>query len=231
MAGILDIDSGLARLVLQTLKSSLPEGTEILLLGSTAALFLGVPSPTRTKDVDIALVLVGRKNRIATQPAVREFANRIHGVVTKDPENGSWLRFSLPVVDGEVTVEVIRGKSRDRPQGKFITRRFLQAVAESALPSNDVLVPSLADLIAMKAWAATDQIRHLKEKPGDEYHLRRRDAYRDDTRRLTEFALDRGALDVERIKNLLSLMRQDRQKEIRTVLVEAGTVESDIFEV
>lgn len=225
MARIQDIDSRLASEVLEALRQGLPERMQVIPLGNTAALLLGVPAPTHTKDVDIALALISEKRELADQESVRKFAGKLGGKVEKDPENGSWLRFALPFSEGHITVEVIRGKSRDRPRGKFITRKVLMAVTEGARLYRDELLPSLSDLIVLKAWAATDQMRHLQEEPTNDYHLRRRDAYRDDTRRVTELALDRGELDAGRVSYLLSLMRHDRQEEVRKVLVEAGALE------
>jgi hypothetical protein len=77
------------------------------------------------------------------------------------------MRFYVPVEDGEVRVEVIRGKSRDRRRGTFITRDLLRAVAQRAEPLNGELLPSVTDLIVMKAWAVTDQNRHLEEAPAE----------------------------------------------------------------
>lgn len=182
---------------------------------------------TRTKDVDVALVLVGEERGIASLSEVRELARRLHGRITRSPEDGSWVRFSLPVGDGDVRVEAIRGKSRDRRRGTFIARDLLRAIAQRAEPLDGEFLPSVTDLIVMKAWAVTDQNRHLEEAPESEHYRRRRNAFRDDTRRLTEWALNRNALETERMEELLATMEEHRRKEVRAALTEVGGFEPE----
>lgn len=227
MVGIEEIDGDLTRVVLRMLSQALPPRTKLLLLGSTAALTMGVPTLTRTKDVDVALVLIGEERGIAPLSDVMDLARRLRGRITRSPEDGSWVRFSLLVGDRQVGVEAIRGKSRDRRGGTFITRDLLRAIAQRAEPLDGSLLPSVTDLIVMKAWAVTDQSRHLEEAPQSEQYRRRRNAFQDDSRRLTEWALGRNVLATERVEELLAMMKEHRRKEVRAALIEAGVFEPD----
>jgi hypothetical protein len=219
------VDLRLLRTTLKLLRGALPTRTKILLLGNSAALIIGVPALTRTKDVDVSLILLRDKADVAPLPVVRKFVATLGGTITTEPEDGAWIRVSLPVGDGEITLEIIRGKSRDRPRGKFIARNILRAIAENAESRDGELIPALTDLIVMKAWAVTDQNRGLREEPHRGGHALRRDAYRDDARRLTELALDRGDLDLGRIQALLVLMKEHRRKEVKVVLEEIGALD------
>lgn len=123
-------------------------------------------------------------------------------------------------------VDFIRGKSRDRPNGTFIDRATLNLVIAAAAQAGDVLLPGLSDLIVMKAWAAVDQQRHLRQSPEDPTrHQVRLTAYRQDARRFTAHALERGGLDAHRIEELVAAMAGHRRKEIRPELEQAGALE------
>jgi hypothetical protein len=222
---VIEIDRRYLRTVLGRLLGAVPPGTGILLLGNTAGLMHRVPAVAQTKDVDISLVLLVEKRRIAPRSVVAAFLANVGGEITKHPADGSWIQLVLPIGDREVKVDVIRGKSRDRAGGTFLARNVLQAIAERASRRDQELLPDLTDLVVMKAWATTDQDRHLRSDPTNEYHLLRRRAYFDDARRYAEVALDRGALDVARMEELLGLMRDDRRRLVRVVLEEAGALE------
>lgn len=213
-------------IVLKRLVESLPEHSTVLLVGNTAALMLEVPDITRTKDIDVSLILLRGKREVATYEMVREFLGNLGGDIEKDPEDHSWTRVLVQVEDRSATVEIIRGKSRDRPRGKFISRNVLQAVAQAAKYANQVLVPSLTDLIVMKAWAVVDKSRSILEDPENQYHSLRREAYYNDARRITELALDRIELDRQRINDLLNLMKGHRRDEVRAILEEVGALEA-----
>lgn len=213
--------------ILQQLVDVLPEGCGLVLLGNTAGIRHGVPGITTTKDVDVSLILLDEDQQIAPRERIDEILNDLGVEPTVYPEDRSWVQAELPVDGVPRKVDFIRGRKRDRPNGTFIHRDILNMITRAADRDDHVLVPSLTDLIVMKAWAATDQNRTADDAEGDkrEHALRRKRAYEDDTRRYTETALDRDELEMERIDELLAAMRDHRRPEVRGVLERAGTIE------
>lgn len=224
----MNLDAGGQQAVLRILRRALPRETDLLVLGNTAALGHRVPHVTRTKDVDVSLVVVDPNRHIAPTAA-------IHGVLTNlginpetAPADGSWVKAFVELDGTSYQVDFIRGKSRDRPNGTFIDRPTLNAIVQAATRHRDAWLPSLSDLILMKAWAATDQSRYLRQDPADPTgHEERRRAYRHDARRLTEHALDHDELDRGRLRNLVGRMARHRRTDISGELVRAGTLEPD----
>lgn len=198
-----------------------------MLLGNTAGIRHGVPGVTTTKDVDVSVILLDEDKQIAPRERIDEILDELGVEPTVYPEDRSWVQAELPVDGVPRKVDFIRGRKRDRPNGTFIHRGILNMITRAADRDAHVLIPSLTDLIVMKAWAATDQDRTADGAEGDkrERALRRKQAYQDDTRRYTETSLDRDELEVERINELLEAMRAHRRPEVRDVLERAGTIE------
>lgn len=205
----------------------LPGACGLVLLGNTAGLHHRVPGITTTKDVDVSVVLLDSDNRVAPREQIDEILDELGVEPTVYPRDRSWVQAQLEVDGVDRQVDFIRGRKRDRPSGTFIHRDLLNRITAAAEQDEHVLVPSLTDLVLMKAWAATDQQRLANEATGDDHEtaLGRKRAYQDDTRRYTETALDRGVLDLARIRGLLDAMRDHRRPEVREVLERAGTIE------
>jgi hypothetical protein len=199
-----------------------------MLMGNTASLRYGVPHVQRTKDVDVTILVLDETRKVAPIEAVHAMLRTLDLRAAAAPDDHSFVQTFVEVREGSYQVDVIRGKSRDRPEGTFIDRRTLNAVIQAAVRDRDVWLPSLPDLILMKAWAATDQARHVRQAFNDPtWHEERRRAYHDDVRRLTEHALDRDQLDRLRLEQLLAMMAEHRRTEIRSELVRAGSLEPD----
>lgn len=215
------------RTILRRLHEALPDGCGLVLLGSTAGLHHRVPGVTTTKDVDISVVLLDEDMQIAPRERIDDILEELEVEPTRYPEDRSWVQAELEIDGVARTVDFIRGRKRDRPNGTFIHRDILNIITASAEQDDGVLVPSLTDLVVMKAWAATDQARLADEKEGEprEKALRRGRVYQEDTRTYTEAALGRNALDRGRIQDLLDEMRDHRRPEVRSVLEAAGTIE------
>lgn len=215
--------------ILGRLLEVLPESCGLVLLGNTAGIRYSVPGVTTTKDVDVSVVVLEDALRIAPRERIDEILNELGVEPTVYPEDRSWVQAELQVGDVARAVDFIRGRKRNRPNGTFIHRDILNRIVAAAQRDGRVLVPSLTDLILMKAWAATDQARLATDREGKARSeaQRRRRAYEEDTRRYTEAALDRDVLDLSRLEELLGEMRDHREPEVRGVLERAGTLEPD----
>lgn len=213
--------------IVDQLLAVLPDGCGLVLLGNTAGIHHDVPGITTTKDVDVSVVLLDEHNQIAPRERIDDILDELDVEPTKYPEDRSWVQAKLEIAGAGRKVDFIRGRKRDRPNGTFIHRDVLNHVTAAAREDGGVLVPSLTDLIVLKAWAATDKARLAEKREGkaQERAERRRRAYEDDTRRFTETALDRDVLDRKRVHELLEAMREHRRPEVRGVLERAGTIE------
>lgn len=221
------IDADEQDTIVDQLLAVLPDGCGLVLLGNTAGIHHDVPTITTTKDVDVSVVLLDQHNQVAPRERVDEILEELGVEPTKYPEDRSWVQAEFEIDGAPRKVDFIRGRKRDRPNGTYIHREILNLVTAAAEQDGDVLVPSLTDLVVMKAWAATDKARLADQREGEarERADRRRRAYEDDTRRFTETALDRDVLDLERVHDLLDAMRDHRRPEVRGVLERAGTIE------
>lgn len=224
----MNLDASDQRFVLRTLRRALPSETGLLLMGNTAALHHRVPHVTRTKDVDVSLVLLDPARRVAPATKIHEVLATLGIHAQTEPADGSWIKAFVDLRGTPFQVDFIRGKSRDRPNGTFIDRATLNDIIQAATQKAGVWLPSLTDLILMKAWAATDQSRYLHQDATDPAgHEELRRAYRYDTRRLTEHALDRDELDRARLRELLGHRAEHRRIEISSELVQAGALEPE----
>lgn len=211
--------------VIRRLLGALPEGAGIMLMGNTAGMAQGVPHVTRTKDVDVTIILLDERRRVAPIEAIRQVIATLGLKAETAPDDHSWIKAHMEIGGEKRQVDFIRGKSRDRPDGTFIDRRTLERVTAKADERGRVFLPSATDLVVMKAWAAVDQARHLRDASENvAWHEGRRRAYEEDARRYTEFALDRGVLDVARINEHLARMAAHRRAEVRGVLLRAGAL-------
>lgn len=195
-------------------------------MGSTAAIAHGVKTTVTTKDVDVSLILVADDRDVASQDAVREFLTRL-GVKEERPvEDGSWFKVFLEVDGQKVQVDVIRGKSRDPPASQFIDRKLLQNVVRNATEAGSgVFLPSLTDLIVMKAWAAVDKQRLVDRNEDAARNATLSAKYRGDVRDYTEVALERDLLDTARIDALIQEMADHRAPQVHKVLQDEGALE------
>lgn len=221
------IDRDAQRAVVGKLLDVLPDGCGLVLLGNTAGMRHGVPRLTVTKDVDVSIVLLDEDLRVAPRERIDDVLAALNVEPTVYPEDRSWVQAEVEIGGAVRTVDFIRGRKRDRPNGTFIHRDILNLVTAEAERNGRVLVPSLTDLVVMKAWAATDQDRVAEAADGDA-RAGARDrarAYRDDARRYAETALDRAVLDRGRIGGLLAAMRDHRRPQVRAVLERAGAIE------
>lgn len=223
------IDRSAQRAILGKLLDVLPESCGLVLLGNTAGLHLGIPRITLTKDVDVSVVLLDDDRRVAPRERIDDILEALDVEPTAYPEDRSWVQTEIEIDGVPQQVDLIRGRKRDRPNGTFIHRDILNLVTAQATADGGVLVPPITDLVVLKAWAATDQHRLAEDAEGDERAdaLDRARAYEEDARRYADAALDRDALDRERIQSLLDAMRDHRRPEVRAVLVRAGAVEVD----
>lgn len=205
----------------------LPDGAALVLLGNSAGLAHGVPHLLRTKDLDVSVVLLAGGRTVAPLDTVHQVLQSLGVKPVTAPDDQSWIKVHIHMDGAERQVDFIRGRSRDRPNGTFIDRATLSLVISQAEQAGDVLLPGLTDLIVMKAWAAVDQARHLRQQPPDPAKYRiRLSAYQQDARRYTEHALERGMLDAHRAEALLAAMAEHRRREIRPELVQAGALET-----
>ena len=177
------------RAVLAILERALPDGCALLAIGGTAMILHGIPGLT-TKDVDVVLALLDRTG-LASPQSLDGFLETLGGRVRTRPEDGSWVRVDLDVGGRTCPVDIVRGRSRDRPSDTFVHKGVLERVVARAERRGRVLLPSLSDLIVMKAWAVVDQERLASKKGGAGG---RRAAYEADARRIADVALRRNAL-------------------------------------
>lgn len=215
------------RSVLRALAGALPPHCTLLLLGSTAAMDLGIRDLTTTKDVDVCIVALAEDG---TRVAPPEIIERVLAALQVAPaqapaEDGSWVKALVPVGGATFQVDFIRGKSRDRPRGTFIERGLLDRIIQAATPRGGLLVPTPTDLMVMKAWAAVDQERLAEANPLEaDLHRARASKYRQDTRIVAEAALRSGALDRDRVVQLLTAMAPHRRTPVEAVLSQAGAL-------
>jgi hypothetical protein len=211
--------------ILSHLLSALPADFALLVLGNTGSITYGITDISSTKDVDVAIVVIGPSRRIASYEALLELVAALGLEPTRRPEDRSWAQIPVKTDAGTSNVDLIRGRDRDRPNGTFIERRILEAVAKGAQERGRILVPTITDLIVMKAWAAVDQERHLASpSDAEDHHRGRLRAYTDDARRIADFALRRDELDIKRVEHLLNLMRPHRRTPVRRVLAAVGVL-------
>src|SRR3990170_2310396 len=211
--------------ILDHLLSALPVDFALLVLGNTGSIVYGITDISATKDVDVSIVVLGRTRSVASHEDVLELVKTLGVPIVRRPEDQSWVQIRVTVRDATRQVDLIRGKDRDRPNGTFIERKIIEAVAKAANQKGRLLIPTLTDLVVMKAWAAVDQERHLARASGNpEYHRQRLRAYTDDARRITDFALKRSELAIKRVDELLDLMRPLRRTQVRRILVSVGVV-------
>jgi hypothetical protein len=213
--------------LVRRLLSLLPDDHALLVLGNTASIVHGITDITTTKDVDVAIIVLGGDRAIAPYEVLLELMERLGVPPKRQPDDQSWVQILVKVGDAERKVDLIRGRSRDRENGTFIERKILQEVAQGAAQIGRVLVPGTTDLVVMKAWAAVDQARHLQEEKDPRqrrFHEGRLRAYTDDARRVAEWAIRRSELEQDRIGALLKLMKPHRQRPVREVLIEIGAL-------
>lgn len=218
--------------ILSHLSAALPPGCALLALGSTAGLLHGVRDVTTTKDIDISVIVMRPDRTVAPKTVLYEIIEKARAKIVMDPEDGSWIKTTVSVDDVLRQVDLVRGKKHDRPDGLFLDRRLLEAVASAATPdaSGRILTPSLTDLVVMKAWASIDQARRAKASAPAELAERANnlsEVYAADARRYAEEALDRNALDLARIEDLLAKMARHRAPEVRRVLVDNGILQDE----
>lgn len=211
--------------ILVHLTPALPVGCALLALGSTAGLLHGVKEVTTTKDVGLSVIVLAPDRAVAPKAVVYEFIANAKAKVVTDPEDGSWIKTSVEVKDVPRQVDLIRGKKHDRPDGLFLDRRLLEAVAvaATALEGGRILLPTLTDLVVLKAWASVDQARRAKDAPSAdlvERFTNKSGVYASDARHYAEEALDRNVLDKERIEALLARMAPHRGPEVRRVITK-----------
>src|SRR3990172_844910 len=152
------------RAVLAILERALPDGCALLAIGGTAMILHGIPGLT-TKDVDVVLALLDRTG-LASPQSLDGFLETLGGRVRTRPEDGSWVRVDLDVGGRTCPVDIVRGRSRDRPSDTFVHKGVLERVVARAERRGRVLLPPLSDLIVMKAWAVVDQERLAPEEGG-----------------------------------------------------------------
>lgn len=211
--------------LLERLRAALPKGHALLLMGSTAAIAHGVRTTVTTTDVDVSLILVADDRDVASQEAVKEFLAGLRVEAEKPAEDGSWFKVHLDVDGQAVQVDVIRGKSRDRASSQFIDRDLLKHVVQNATQfAEGVYLPTLTDLIVMKAWAAVDKERLVARGDDPTRNQTLADKYRGDVRDYAEFGLERGDLDANRIEALLGTMADHRAPQVRAVLEDEGAL-------
>jgi len=211
--------------ILNHLLSALPLNFALLVLGNTGSIVYGITDISATKDVDVGIVVLGRRRSVASYEEVLELVKALGVEIVRQPEDQSWVQIRVTVHDATRQVDLIRGKDRDRPNGTFIERKIVEAAAKAASQRGRLLIPTLTDLVVMKAWAAVDQERHLAKASGNpEYHRQRLRAYTDDARRIADFALKRSELATKRVDELLGLMRPQRRTQVRRILVSVGVV-------
>lgn len=221
------LDAASQRELVRRVVKGLPDETALVLLGNSAGLAHGVPHVLRTKDLDVSLVLLAEGRAIAPIDTIRRVLAALGVEPITAPDDQSWIQAHIDVDGSTRQVDFIRGKSRDRPNGTFIDRATLSRIVAEAEQQGQVLLPGLTDLIVTKAWAAVDQARHLRQGPEDPTkHQVRLAAYRQDARRFTARAIERGTLDANRFLALLDGMAEHRRKEVRPELVDAGALES-----
>lgn len=221
------IDAGTQRTIIGKLLDVLPDGCGLVLLGSTAGIRHGIPDLTVTKDVDVSIVLLDQELQVAPRERIDEILDALDLEPIVYPRDRSWVKAQMDIGGVAQKVDFIRGRKRDRPNGTFIHRDILNLVTAQATADGRVLLPSLTDLVVLKAWAATDQIRRADGADGEERTtaLNEAEAYEDDARRYAEAALDRDALDRDRIGFLLDAMKDHRRRQVQGVLERAGALE------
>ncbi len=217
------------RTIIAKLLEALPDACGIVLLGNTAGIRHGVPNVTTTKDVDVAVILLDEDQRVAPRERIDDVLDDLGIEPTRYPADRSFVQAAIPIDGVHRTIDFIRGKKRDRPDGTFLHRDLLNTVTRAAQADDGVHLPSLTDLIVMKAWAATDQARKADQaqQTGADAtaNQRRSQAYEQDTRRYAEHALDKEVLDLHRVNGLLAGMRDERASDVRAVLTRAGVLE------
>lgn len=213
-------------LVLRRIEKALPPDCRIQLLGSSAALEHNIPDVSMTKDVDLSIVVLdGEGKKLAPMGVVESVLGKLQVTSEQKPEDESWVKVNIPVDEAKYRVDFIRGKSRDRPHGTFIERSILEDITSKSRPRGRVLLPSLTDLIVMKAWAAVDQTRLAEEKREEAGRFGLKAAkYLGDVRAYTETAIRRGQLDEGRIRQLLEKMAAHRRGPVEAVLRRGGAL-------
>ncbi|MCA1814477.1 MAG: hypothetical protein LC624_11090 [Halobacteriales archaeon] len=213
--------------VLRHIEKVLPANCKIELLGSSAAIEHNIPGlPTLTKDVDLSLVVMDKDGtRLAAMDVVEEVLERLAVEPDQKPEDESWVKVYVPLDEAKYQVDFIRGKNRDRPRGTFIERSILEDIIARSQPRGRILLPSLTDLIVMKAWASVDQARHAEDRPAEGDRFKRRaEAYARDARTYAEAAITRRELDPRRMDELLGKMAHHRKGPVEDVLLRAGAL-------
>jgi len=150
----------------------------------------------------------------------RDMSSRSRTTASRRPES---FDVTARTTMSSCPVDIVRGRSCDRPSDTFVHKGVLERVVARAERRGRVLLPSLSDLIVMKAWAVVDQERLASKKGGAGG---RRAAYEADARRIADVALRRNALDRSRVEELLAGMRPERARAVRAVLVRIGVLET-----
>lgn len=205
--------------IVDHIRSRLPPGYRILILGNTALQIRRVRS-TATIDVDVFLVQPG--------PAIPPWADLVRIALTIDPSaepsaDQASVLLRVPTAAGPAEVDLIRGRRRP---GRFVTHDFLTAVADDAVPWGSDLLPRDEALVVMKAWAAVDQQRRAEGGEDAARRAGKRDRFLSDLGWLRDAKLaSQASFDQGRLQTYLARVRPSTTRKLVTrLLVQEGVL-------
>lgn len=206
------------------IETAVPETWRVMPIGGVAVAPLVKDPGAATKDLDLVLVLLdGAEARIPTvEQIVDALGPTLSDLAPRKDETSVAGRLGLE--KGTIQVEIIRGR-RPAKGGYFVPRTALLAAAKVATTEGKVLRLPGEALAFLKAWAAVDQDKLIRnEKDGRGFHAARAGAFRRDVRRLLDATLDHEHREPDGriLAELLNVTGGDRRRAVETVLRENG---------
>lgn len=214
----------LGQQAIQRIVNALPSSWLVMPIGGIAVDPSIRQAGATTKDVDLVLVLTeGDRVHIPTAEQIVRALDRVLPGLEPRRDQTSILGF-LRLEQGTVKVELIRGR-RAGAGGYFVARTVLLKAASIGRRKGRIIRLPIEALAFLKAWAATDQDKLIKnDKDARGYHESRAAAFRRDVKNLHENLLDKERREPvgSILVGLLKIPGGVRRKAVEAVLRENG---------